>query len=222
MCGKWKDGSPIMYGGNGHPSSAGYGPACRFMFPGESDTLDWGTGCVPPNGPKNWTEETALNNPGDRRGVGVTGPVTFHPGDAQELDIAFSWARDYVNPDQHASLAKLRQVTDEINAIFAANRLPNGELFYGINDNRTSKAIPMRLYPNPASDRVTLDFNTLSSNNARTIEILSSQGALIGKVTLGGTQKLLKIDLAGIPAGVYVIWVATGDEVIVKKLVVIH
>jgi hypothetical protein len=98
--GLWKDGSPLMYGGNGHPNSGAVGPECHFMYPGDSDPCNWGTGGVLPNGGFNqngyyWTEETTGNNPSHRLGFGSSGPFTFKPGDVQQLDLAFAFARDY-------------------------------------------------------------------------------------------------------------------------------
>jgi len=85
MKGIWKDGKRMTYGGNGHDTLGGSsGTYCNFMYPGLSDTLFWGTGCQPPNGPVNWTEETVSNVPGDRRCMASMGPFTFHPGDAQD------------------------------------------------------------------------------------------------------------------------------------------
>jgi hypothetical protein len=49
--GIWKDNTKMMYGGNAHSSSGAYGPACDFMFPGDTDVCDWGTGGIPPSGP---------------------------------------------------------------------------------------------------------------------------------------------------------------------------
>jgi hypothetical protein len=39
MRGIWKDGTHLVYGGNGNSQAGGYGPACHFMYPGMSDTL---------------------------------------------------------------------------------------------------------------------------------------------------------------------------------------
>ncbi|MCD4737614.1 MAG: hypothetical protein K8R53_16355, partial [Bacteroidales bacterium] len=90
---KWKDGTNMMYGGNGHPEHGAYGPACNFMFPGLSDPCNWGTGGNPPNGPVDWTEEIAGNNPNDRRGLCSMGPFTLEAGGFQKVDIAFITAR---------------------------------------------------------------------------------------------------------------------------------
>jgi hypothetical protein len=222
MCGRWKDGTPMIYGGNGHPTAGGYGPECRFMFPAESDSLDWGTGCTPPNGPKNWTEETALNNPQDRRGVGVTGPFSFGPGAVQELDLSFSWARDYGGKDALSSLDKLRLMVDEINRAFAENRLSNGEPFYGIEDRQTAAELPVKVYPNPASDQLFLDFSGGTFPPETTVELVTSQGKTLKRITADDRPASLHIDVSGLPGGFYFIRIETPDARVVKKVVIIR
>jgi hypothetical protein len=191
------------------------------MFPGESDTLNWGTGCVPPNGPKNWTEETAQNNPQDIRGVGVTGPFTFGPGEAQEIDIAFSWARDYNGRSPLTSLAKLREMVGEINTAFASNELSNGQPFYGINDIPATE-LPVKIYPNPAVNLVNIEFTSGLSPVSTTLDLVTSQGNSIKKVTLKERCRSFSLDVTNIPAGLYLLKVAGKDTQVIKKIVVMH
>ncbi len=221
MCGKWKDGTPIIYGGNGHSATGGYGPSARFMFPGESDTLNWGTGCVPPNGPKNWTEETAQNNPFDRRGVGITGPFTFGPGAVQEIDIAFSWARDYGGRSPLTSLIKLREAVGTINTAFSRNELSNGNPFYGINDIPATE-LPVRIYPNPAVNLVNIDFTSGLSPVSTTLDLMTSQGNSVKRVNLKERYRSFSLDVTNIPAGLYLIKVVSKDSQAIKKIVVMH
>ncbi len=50
--GIWKDNTKMAYGGNANRAAGAYGPDCDFMFPGDTDPCDWGTGGQPPNGCK--------------------------------------------------------------------------------------------------------------------------------------------------------------------------
>ena len=92
--GKWKDGNPMMYGGNAYPGVAGtVGPVCHYMFPGDSDPDNIGTDGIAPNDGYNtngkyWTEEESGNQPNDRRGLAMVGPFSFPAGSMKELDYA--------------------------------------------------------------------------------------------------------------------------------------
>jgi hypothetical protein len=220
--GKWKDGTTMIYGGNAHATSGGYGPECRFMFPGESDTLNWGVGCALPNGPVNWTEETALNNPSDRRGVGVTGPVTFKPGDVQELDIAFVWARDYGGKSPASSVDKLRLMTDKVSTAFITNRLPDGSSFNGIADPLKTSAYPIIVYPNPSSSWLNIEFVQGSPPSDMKIELMTSQGNCIKSIFINDYRKLIALDISEIPSGFYFVRLTTKESMTVKKVVIIH
>lgn len=115
--GLWRDGSKLVYGGNGHISSGGYGPDCSFMFPGESDPCDWGTGGVPPNGPRNWTEKTVFNQPYWRCFLMSTGPFTLESGGVNYITFGVPWARPSQGGVQ-ASMEWLRQVDSRIRNMF--------------------------------------------------------------------------------------------------------
>lgn len=92
--GSWRDGNEIQYGGNGYPNQPNtVGPACHFMYPGDSDPDNTGTGFMMPNGGYNangvyWTEEHEENAPGNRMGLASIGPFDFPSGSVKELDYA--------------------------------------------------------------------------------------------------------------------------------------
>lgn len=115
--GIWKDNTKMMYGGNGHRSSGAYGPECDFMFPDETDVWDWGTGGLPPNGQKKWTERTANNFPFDRRFMQSAGPFTLKPGAVNYITVGIPWARA-TSGGAWASVQLLRKVDDKCQALF--------------------------------------------------------------------------------------------------------
>jgi len=115
--GIWKDGTKMLYGGNAHTSSGAYGPACDFMFPDETDPCDWGTGGVPPNGPRKWTEQTAGNQPYDRRFMQSAGPFTLKPGALNYITVGIPWARA-LSGGPFASVELLRKVDDKCQRLF--------------------------------------------------------------------------------------------------------
>lgn len=120
--GIWKDGNKMKYGGNAYSGSDVVGPECDFMFPGNSDPLNWGTGCKAPNGGYNqngkyWTEETAGNSPNDRRFMQSAGPFTLKPGAVNYITFGVPWARA-TSGGPMASVELLRVVDDKCQALF--------------------------------------------------------------------------------------------------------
>jgi hypothetical protein len=125
--GIWKDNTKMQYGGTAHVTGAGtVGPDCDFMFPGDSDPCNWGTGGVPPNGGFNqdgfyWTEETGDNGkpnpPADRRFMQSAGPFTLKSGAVNYITVGIPWARA-TSGGPFASVELLRVVDDKCQALF--------------------------------------------------------------------------------------------------------
>lgn len=125
--GFWKDGTPMYYGGTAYITGAGtVGPECDFMFPGDTDPCNWGTGGQPPNGGFGqngfyWTEETGNNGgpnpPGDRRFMQSAGPFTLKPGAVNYITVGIPWARA-ASGGPFASVELLRVVDDKCQALF--------------------------------------------------------------------------------------------------------
>jgi hypothetical protein len=115
--GIWRDGTKMLYGGNAHANSGAYGPECDFMFPGDTDPLNWGTGGIPPNGPKFWSEQTANNQPYDRRFMQSAGPFTLESGAVNYITVGIPWARA-TSGNAWASVELLRVVDDKCQRLF--------------------------------------------------------------------------------------------------------
>lgn len=121
--GVWKDGQRMLYGGTAHTSSSEtVGPECDFMFPGDTDPCNWGTGGVQPNGGYTqngfyWTEETCGNDPNDRRFMQSAGPFTLKPGAVNYITFGVPWARA-TSGGAWASVELLRTVDDKAQALF--------------------------------------------------------------------------------------------------------
>ena len=118
--GFWKNGTPMLYGGDGLNTGNVVGPECRFMFPGESDPCNFGTDGIAPNGGYNagdlfWTEEECGNEPSDRRGLASVGPFSLNAGSTQAIDYAITtvWKTD----DQSA-LERMDAIIDHLKAMF--------------------------------------------------------------------------------------------------------
>lgn len=121
--GIWHDNTKMRYGGNGHISDPNaVGPETTFMFPGDSDPWNWGSGGLPPNGGYNqnglyWTEEESDNQPDDRRFMQSAGPFTLEPGAVNYITVGVPWARA-ASGGAFASVELLRVVDDKCQALF--------------------------------------------------------------------------------------------------------
>jgi len=114
--GRWKDNTPFYYGGNGHFSdpAADQGVPCDFMFPGDTDPTGWGTGGVPQ---PVWTEQTANNQPYDRRFLESAGPFVLRPGAVNNITVGIAWARA-AGGQAFESVKVLQRADDKAQALF--------------------------------------------------------------------------------------------------------
>ena len=74
----------------------------------------------------------------------------------------------------------------------------------------------VRIFPNPAKDQLTVSLSSLPENGGL-IGIYNSMGALIYTTKIEGLEN--RIDLTKLPAGMYVVRVGYGEDMINKKFV---
>jgi len=204
----WKDNTMLIYGGNGHATAGGVGPECRFMFPYDSDPCNWGTNGILPNGGYNqpgkyWTEEEVANFPGDRRGLGASGPFTFEPDDVHYLDLAMVWARAYDgNPWSSVELLKER-------ASYIKEKFEMDENFFSSVEKKDEKPRELRIFPNPTSGEISIAFS--GKHGPKQLYIFNSMGQVIYSDTFSGSE-IKNINLAGLQKGLYIVRISSGQN----------
>lgn len=112
--GYWKDNERMRYGGNAHPAGGATGPITDFMFPGNSDPCGWGQGGIPM---PFWSEETAGNEPYDRRMVQSSGPFVLEPGAINDITTGVVFARSYEGTPW-ASVTSMLQEDEKAQRLF--------------------------------------------------------------------------------------------------------
>lgn len=114
--GIWKDGTEFLYGGNAHFSDGAADPnlPCDYMFPGDSDPLGFGAGCV--QNLFDWSEQTNSNAKGDRRFMQSAGPFTLEPGAINNITVGVVYAR--ASGNIFASVDAVRLADDKAQALF--------------------------------------------------------------------------------------------------------
>jgi hypothetical protein len=116
MQGFWKNGQRMAYGGNALTpgSGANLSIAADYMFPGDSDPLNFGTLGVDVDP---WTEVSSNNPPGDRRFMQSAGPFTLEPGDYNNITVGVVYGRSFQG-DPFASVELVRSADDKAQALF--------------------------------------------------------------------------------------------------------
>jgi hypothetical protein len=218
--GLWKDGSPLMYGGNGHPKLGAVGPECHFMWPGDSDPCNWGTGGVLPNGGYNqngyyWTEETTGNNPSHRLGFGSSGPFTFKPGDVQQLDLAFAFARDYTGSGNLAPIEILQQRVDSLRKMVIEDGLLELPEIMSVQPV-LSQSQTFLVHPNPAGSEIRFSLEVEDQHTS--YSIVSVSGMVVSSGKLGSGQNPV-INIQNLHKGIYFLVVNHKDGVMRTKFV---
>ena len=214
----WRDNTPLNFGGLGHYLWAP-GPECRYMWPGDTDPYNWGTECVLPNDGYNqngkwWTEEHESNSPGDRRGLGSCGPFTFHPGDVQEVELAYVFANSYKGADSSKKLLSERLSELRQRVLDGEIVIPNDEL--DINEQSTS-VHNFKIYPNPASEVIYIETEELRGGKAE-YRIISPMGIVIASGSIMNKTKN-EINIQYLKPGFYIITVITENGIASNKFI---
>ncbi len=209
----WLDGTVLEYGGAGHVNTGSYGPACRFIFPGISDPCNWGTGGIEPYGPVDWTAETAAIDSGDYRGIGISGPFTFKPGNVESVDVAFTGA---FASDGLSAFDNFLTYVDTIRAQYKKNSDFFGYQWLGTKDKIKSKTEQLKVFPNPVSNTLKVLYN--SNGKKVNIQIINNIGKIVAqKQTV--INRELTLDMTLYPAGIYFIRIIASNSVSSAKII---
>ena len=208
LSGTWKDATPWTYGGTGHLTGA----VCDYLYPATSDPLGYGTNGVP-QAP--WDETIVGNTPGDRRGLGSFGPFTFQPGSIHEIDFAYVYGRA-TSGGNLASVVVMQVRIDSIRQKFNNGIAGCGcASLTGIN-NIPQNENSLSIYPNPASENITINFISTSKNIS--IKIFDATGRLVKNMenVKSGENN---ISISELETGLYLINVNDGRSSVTKRFV---
>lgn len=214
--GKWLDGTCQIQKGSGHIFSHEGGDInfTRFGFDGdiESET--------------EWTESNADNPAGDRRGVMILQPKSFHPGDKISYTMAYHMARNFGTNIDNAQVAlyEITQVETDLLEQFGDHPLlvasRNCETLeidqqcaktVGVNE-QVNKA-GFLLYPNPSEGLIHLQLNRAASQ----VVIYNTLGKAVEEFTNPSTS--LTLELA---AGQYFVQVQFTDGTVGNEKIIVQ
>lgn len=199
LTGSWRDGSPLTGGGSGY--SPGTGAAADFAFPGN------------PSDPNSWTMCSAnLSTFADRRVLGIHEIGHLPAGQIEELVTAWT-----VHPDPDLPCG-LGSTYADIAYLHGSYTNDFAGVCSGLTAVDDPDETPISLYPNPASDLVTVAFG---SRPVREIRLSGSDGRLLMRFQ-DIQQEQIDINIANLPNGIYTIQLLTPRGFAARKFSVLH
>jgi type IX secretion system substrate protein len=197
--GKWKDGSPMTFGGNGY---GGVTPV-RHMFPG-----------VPYSG-SGWDEITAGDTANDGRNLLSSGPFTLAPGQETSVDwaLVFSWDSTAVN-GLTTSIARNVQDVTKIKYWYDNNINPSCWTVNVGFSGEHSENNSFEIFPNPVHDKLYFEFMPESHADYK-FEI----NDLLGRTLIAGNAKEKVIPVHLLSNGVYLLQIKNGNKIYRQKFV---
>ncbi len=208
--GYWLDETPMKFGGNGVYSGIIDLP-CDYMYPGDSDPLHFGTNGVNPGDSgyfDSWSELAVGNAPGDRRGLGSSGPFTFEAGQTRSLDLAFTTSfADSGNA--FSSVELLRSHTDRVRSQFESDTTSSGKPFayspysapYNAIADVKHEPQTLHIYPNPTRGMVTVDLGSEAAGT--TVAVFDITGRLVAECR--SCDGRVRFNTEQWPSGIYII-----------------
>ncbi len=205
LSGKKLNGSPLTYYSTGVD--------CKYYYPGNSDPFNYGTYGVPQ---ASWSEAGVGNPPGDRVGVGSSGPFTFQAGSSIEIDLALVFGRDMTGSGPQAGISAMQQSIDEVRNQYLNGLTSNCSpaVITTINNNVINYH-SLLIYPNPFNTQFTINYEIQS--NTALLDVYNIVGEKIQSQTI--TQNSTVVDLSDQTNGFYFVTITDGANRISKKIV---
>ncbi len=206
MNGIWKDNTHLLFGGDGHGSGIGStNITTNYMFSGN------------PEDTANWTEISANNLPGDRRGLGSIGPYSLPKDSSICVDLAYTFAREYTDTMNTASVTKLKQYVQHIRDYYNNNLVHNcSDLFSSVNELSKAKS-EVIVFPNPANNIINIYLKQFKNLQNKSISIYNIQGQLLLQQEI--KQQLTEINISNYTKGIYIVKIINDNNTSVTKFI---
>ncbi len=205
----WKDMNHLTYGGNGYDSTT---VNSRYAFPGDSDPWNASTGFQAPPFATPWLD--TINESDDRRLLLSTGNNLFMiPGEVMTLDVAYCNAMvDGGTKIQAVNL--LRAYADSLHGFFRSQNFPCNPGSPTSCQEKKDTRIRLSVYPNPASDVLTVEVEKNHSYHYRLFNLVGEEIS-----SSNGLRNTSKINLSGFKPGMYILEINTDSNRFIRKII---
>jgi hypothetical protein len=145
-----------------------------------------------------YTWELTPSGAGTISGAGTTGTVTWNPN---FLGTALIGVKSVNSCGESAGSDQKQTIV--INTINGISEIPS--------------QFAVMIYPNPASDLLTVELPGYKEKLATSVEFYEIRGEFLNKVSIKGSKT--QIDISKLPVGVYMIKLTAGNEFRIIKFV---
>ncbi len=166
-----------------------------------------------------FTQETAGVPPYDRPGTGSIGPLTLNAGDTLCVDMAFPFALA-PSGNRLESLDALILRSAAIHAWYATQDVQCDEIPNLIAQVQEATPLEMALYPVPARDQVTVRCPQLTASAE--LQLLNGMGQVVRTLAWPAGREEMRVDLSGVPNGLYIVRLSNASDRLTRSLVVLH
>jgi hypothetical protein len=185
---KWADGQPLTFG---TPSGRNGSTVTNFAFPGNLSD------------PNSWKESAS---PGDRRMISTVGNTSILPGGISEMVFAVAWAQSNI-PGNIASVDKLILSTDSLHQYSSTH-------FAQFSTGLNLEKISAKVFPNPSTDKLYIEFENAYQNISFTIYSLDGKKIKTEEFV---NSRITALNVSSLLNGIYVLKInADGAEKVMK------
>ncbi|MCW3126325.1 MAG: hypothetical protein JWO03_1983 [Bacteroidetes bacterium] len=193
--GRWKDGTPITYGGNGFQNSV---TSTAYMYPGDPAIATQWSECNPQIGAPIYA--------GDRRMLQTTGPFTFMPCASQYLSLVITFVRPVnTNCPGFSTIGPTADV--------AQDAFNSGFRLAGHTAVNALDADQIRIFPNPVSSD--LLFEVGSGRQIDNVAVYD----MTGRIVMSQSGSVKSVDMSSLADAVYIVKARAGRKESTLKVV---
>lgn len=222
--GFWPDGTPLFYGGNGNIfSGTTTNTKARFIFPGGSDTLFYGTDGVNPG--FDWTPlQTAVSSgpilpPSDYRIYASHGSRAFTQTDTIEFDYVYLVYYDSTHATTSITepLDGLFAKAEKIKQAYNQNAGPCGTNFKPIGEDLSveeAAILQIGVYPNPTTGLIRFS----GINQIQTaVAVYDGSGRVLKTAIIQSETD--SIDLSDLQGSLFFVKIQQGQNMLTHKVI---
>ena len=206
--GVWKDGSPLLFGGNGTEMGNGdpENPT-TFMYPSDPNL---------PAGDGVWSEVSEGFVPGDRRAVGSFEPLALPAGETLTFDIAFiSAQQDGPLDSASENFDNLLNTNQETVDFFDLIEFDAPDTFpVGLNEHDDATAA-LILYPNPCEEYFSI---SSTRTGIQKLIIRNLQGKVVEQID--ALHELTNINISKLSRGTYMVHLIDDEGNMVSQMLI--